>query len=354
MTRYLMLVASLGRYRLRTIQAVMQSLGDDLTIAAGTVPYDRSIKVLTPADLAMREVANHYGPHGLLWQDVPWRQALGAETVIADLNPRVLSGWVLLLARRMAGRRTVLWGHAFPRSGRRAASDRVRGWMRGLADGVLSYTTTQADEVRAMHRVEVYSAPNALYRRAEMGFVADSDRDSVVYVGRIESDKKVSLLLEGFAVAAAREPRMRLVVVGDGSELATLRQRAAGLPCANRIEFAGHVDALEALRAIYARAYVSVSPGYVGLAITQSLAFGVPMLIARNENHSPEIEAAHEGENSRFFDSGDVAALAEALLDFWAEREAWRMRGPGIAAGCAASYSVEAMADGIVAAFVGR
>jgi glycosyltransferase involved in cell wall biosynthesis len=354
MSRYMILVASLGRYRQRTMQAVQRALGSDLLIAAGTVPYDKSVKVLTSDDIAMQEVPNLYGPVGLLWQWFPWRQALKAETLVADLNPRVLSGWALLLLRRMLRRRTLLWGHAFPRSGRGAPSDRVRGWMRSLADGMVCYTQTQANELRALHGTPVYTAPNALYLREEIGFSRNIARHAAVYVGRIEPSKKVALLLEGFGHAAARAPDLRLIIVGDGSELAAMRERAARLPCADRITFLGHVDELGALRGVYGQAFVSVSPGYVGLSITQSLAFGVPMLIARDENHSPEIEAASEGENSEFFESDDSASLAHGLLEFYRDRQKWHARGPEIAEACAREYSVEAMADGIVAAIVGR
>src|SRR4051812_1708119 len=108
MSRFVMVVASLGRYRQRTIDAVREALGGDLTIVAGTRPYDRSIKVLTQADIPMRVAANHYAPGGILWQGLPWREVWGAETVVADLNPRVVSTWVVLLARKAMGRRTVL------------------------------------------------------------------------------------------------------------------------------------------------------------------------------------------------------------------------------------------------------
>lgn len=354
MTRYMTAVASLGRYRLRTMQAVQAALGDDLVIAAGTVPYDTSIKVLSARDLPMVEVVNHFGPGGLLWQGIPWRQALKAETLLIDLNPRVLSNWVLLGARRLLGRRTLLWGHAFPRAGKGARSDTVRGLMRSLADGLVSYTRTQAEELRRLHRKTVYVAPNALYLRSEMGFEPAPERRAVIYVGRLQADKKIALLIEGFAAAAERCAGMRLIVVGDGTQAASLRARAASLPCSDRITFAGHVDDIEALRGFYAQAFVSVSPGYVGLSITQSLAFGVPMLIARNENHSPEIEAAQEGQNCQFFSSDDPEALADGLLNFWRGRDQWRARGQEISASCARDYSVEAMAEGIVAAFKGR
>lgn len=354
MSRFVMVVASLGRYRMQTIQAVQDALGSELTIVAGTRPYDPSIKVLTPADIPMQVASNHYAPGGILWQGLPWREALEAETVVADLNPRVISTWALLLARKAMRRRTALWGHAFPRLGRASLSDLLRGWMRSMADGIISYTRTQADELRALHAAPVYVAPNALYHRREMGFARSAERASVIYVGRLEASKKVALLVEGFALAAQQVPEMQLTIAGDGAELAALQQRASSLPCTGRIAFLGHVDDVERLRAEYSRSFVSVSPGYVGLSITQSLAFGVPMLIARDENHSPEIEAARDGENCVFFTSDDAVALSEALIAFWRNRPAWQAKGPEIAEACSKEYSVEAMAAGIVAAFEGR
>ena len=66
----------------------------------------------------------------LLWQAGCSRAVVAAEVAVLELNPRVLSSWAVLLARRTLRRPTVLWGHAFPRAGREARSDRVRGLMR--------------------------------------------------------------------------------------------------------------------------------------------------------------------------------------------------------------------------------
>jgi glycosyltransferase involved in cell wall biosynthesis len=126
------------------------------------------------------------------------------------------------------------------------------------------------------------------------------------------------------------------------------------LGLAGRVSLTGHLDEVEVLRKIYARAFVSVSPGFAGLAITQSFAFGVPMLIADNEPHAPEIEAAAQGENCAFFASDDPAALAAGLLGFYRDRFTWIAKGPGIAATCASRYSVEVMAEGIVAALTAK
>ena len=96
---------------------------------------------------------------------------------------------------------------------------------------------------------------------------------------------------------------------------------------------------------VSARNPSSVSPGAVGLSIVQSTAFGVPMIVARDEPHGPEIEAAREGENSVLVESDSPAALAGALREMAAQRDRWSARRGEIAADCAARYSAEAMAE---------
>jgi glycosyltransferase involved in cell wall biosynthesis len=74
----------------------------------------------------------------------------------------------------------------------------------------------------------------------------------------------------------------------------------------------------------------------------------VPALIARQEPHSPEIEAAVDGVNTVFFTSDSVASLRDALVALVAERELWIGRRREIARRCADRYSLDAMADAFV------
>jgi glycosyltransferase involved in cell wall biosynthesis len=137
--------------------------------------------------------------------------------------------------------------------------------------------------------------------------------DSILYVGRLVEKKKVRLLLEGYIRAqkdSLLAENIRLVFVGAGTERQHLEARAEEAGVAHKVQFTGHVSDIAKLRDYYRRAICSVSPGYVGLSATQSFSFGVPMLIARDEFHSPEIEACKEGFNAGFFESDDVNALS--------------------------------------------
>ena len=151
-----------------------------------------------------------------------------------------------------------------------------------------------------------------------MAFCETSQRRNFIYVGRLIQEKKPRLLIEAFERASRNLPaNTRLIIGGDGPERTSLEATCRTCACRDRVEFTGHVSDRHELLKLYSSAIASVSPGYVGLSVTQSFSHGVPMIIAKEEPHSPEIEAAIEGENCVFFasdDADDLALVMEQVL----------------------------------------
>lgn len=333
-------------YRTRFFEDLAREVGA-FTLIAGA--DDWSLDIAHVETVPSVRVRNRYlAERRLLWQVGVPRAVASADVVVVGLNPRVVSNWVVLVSRRLRRKRTLVWGHAWPRRGR---SDRVRDIFRRLADTVVVYTETEARELRNLRpNIDVVAAPNAIYRSAEIGPAPSELATDIVFVGRLNSSKKPELLLDAFERAASRLPDdVRLVFVGDGPLRVVLEQRANDACLGDRVVFSGHVSDVEALRAIYGRAIVSVSPGYVGLSLTQSLGYGIPMLIARDEPHSPEIEALVEGKNGSLFASDSPESLAELLVGIADERQSWLDRRTAIAEMVRSTYTVEHM----VAAFAG-
>lgn len=287
----------------------------------------------------------------LLWQRGAVVAGIRAKTAILELNPRILSVWATLIARRLLGRPTILWGHAWPRGGRSARTDPLRGLLRRHADVVITYTETQADELRsAMPGHPIMAAPNAVYRAVEMHSTRVVSPLAFICVGRLVTEKKPGLLVEAFARAAPRLGNMRLLLVGGGPEREELGARARELEIAERVDLLGPVTEVARLRSLYAHALASVSPGYVGLSIIQSLGFGVPMVVSDAELHSPEIEAAAPGKTARFFAADSISELEEVLVELYEQRGEWIARREEISTWCRERYSAERMADGFVEA----
>jgi glycosyltransferase involved in cell wall biosynthesis len=149
----------------------------------------------------------------------------------------------------------------------------------GLRDRLIQLDTEMLGECRAIfanarntaQRLAKYNglAAEALYHppRLASRLRAGPFGDYVLSVGRIESVKRVDLLVR--AMAAIDQP-LRLIVAGDGTQRANIERLAAALGVADRITFIGTADD-ETLIGLYAGALAVLYPpfdedfGYVTL-----------------------------------------------------------------------------------------
>ncbi|MGX6446635.1 glycosyltransferase [Patulibacter sp. S7RM1-6] len=340
-------------YRLPVFSAVSERV-PGLAVMAGEESFEDAVVTVEEAWALATKIRNRFFlSRRLLWQSLPWPEVVRAGYVLAELNPRILSTWILLLVRRLARRPTGLWGHVRGRSSSRPTR-LLRRLMHRLARDVVVYTESERRALELIDsRLEVRVAPNALYRAEDMRAATDAvQRTDIVYVGRLVPAKKVDLLLRAFEIAAPRLPvETRLVIAGDGPETSRLRHLAQRI--GDRVIFLGRVTAIDELTHVYARAVASVSPGYGGLAITQSLGFGVPMIVARDEPHAPEIEAAHP-DNSVTVPSDDPSALADAILATVREGDRWSREAATISRDAREKYSLEALAASLATTFTSR
>ena len=355
--KILLLQSILPDYRLPVYLFLCDKLGKQFSLASNVDEAGKGFKLQPLPAPHFLKLRNSYLLGGKLQLQHGIRHAaLRTDVLILELNPRILTTWPLVLLRKLRGKPTIVWGHAWPRSGENSRSDWLRHRLRSLADVVLVYTETQADDLRKkMPGKPILAAPNALYYRSEMErnlaqFGDFPRRTDFIYVGRLMPEKKPQLLMRAF-IEAARDldEEARLVFVGEGPERARLEAEAAQFD-SKRILFMGHQSGADVLRPLYGRTIASVSPGYVGLSITQSFSYGVPMLIARDEPHAPEIEAAVEGKNSLIFESDSVTDLAKMLRQTYANRDKWAASGPAIIEDCMERYSIEKMAGRFIEA----
>lgn len=336
------------------METLKSLLGDELLLCASPAHLDRSVRSGIPEHLYRRTRLLRLGRFGYL-QVGSWWAGLSAETLIVDLNPRNLTGWFLLVARRLARRRSLVWGHLHSRSGPAARSAPLRRFMRSLTDGFVGYTYEQAAAARAERPDQpAWVAPNALYHSADLvgGESPGGPRTDVLYVGRLEDEKRVDFIADAFALHALESDDSRLVLVGSGAAEADLRARCHRLGIEDRTVFTGWVDGVAALRDVYARGFCSVAAGFAGLGLTQSLGFGVPQLVADNQVHSPEIELASLPSAVRWFDGTSVPALAEAMTAARADRD--RLPFKHVSDAVAETYSAETMSAGLRDAFQNR
>lgn len=335
-------------YRKNLFFFLKNKLESSFELYSGDYYFEKSVKS-DDSIYFRKQVRNYFFcRRNFLVQTGIWLIALGDDVLILEMNPRIITNWIILLYRRISHKKTILWGHAWSRSRASGKGDIIRNLMRKLGNEIIVYTKTQQKELKSkMTAKKIEVAPNALFYTNEM--IISDKIDSIknlIYVGRLTKNKKPLLLIRSFHRVLNKLPEdTKLLIVGDGEERKRLENYIKNNNLSDRIRIYGHLADYHSLRELYATSITSISPGYVGLSITQSFGFGVPMIISRNELHSPEIEAVNEGENAVFFETDDVDSLGKQILGVYRHKKIWINRRNTISKKCQEEYSIERMGD---------
>lgn len=182
--------------------------------------------------------------------------------------------------------------------------------------------STQLD-VHLSRIIKVYpDSVGGNFTAPHRGHLATSSKEFTVgCVSRLEQGKNCQTLVEAFARLAI--PNKRLVLVGDGSQRATLKQITEQLGIADITTITGALPR-EKLPAILADFSVFVFPSEresFGLVAVEALACGVPVLA--NEKLHAAKEYLLEGKNGYFYKDG-IEGLVTAIEAFYAQPEAVR------------------------------
>ena len=332
-------------YRKKFFLTIKKELGAYFELYGGDYYFEKSVKS-DPTILFKKHVKNYFFyKRNFLVQTGLWF-ILQEDILILELNPRIISNWILLLIRKVLRKKTILWGHAWSRKGVNSKTDRLRNIMRNLADEIIVYTKTQQQELQhKMPNKKISIAPNSVFYKDEMIVNKEvSLIKNIIYVGRLTKNKKTLFLVKAFHQVMENLPvEANLIVVGDGEERDSIEKYIKQNNLFERIKILGHIGDYNKLKELYATSLVGISPGYVGLSVTQSFGFGVPMIVSKNEPHSPEIEAVIEGKNTMFFETDNLNSLSQEIINLYERKDYWINKRTAICNFCKENYSIEAM-----------
>lgn len=151
------------------------------------------------------------------------------------------------------------------------------------------------------------------------------DTDLVVAsVGRLVGQKDYPTQLTGFAAATRTEPRLRMLLIGDGPLRGSLQALVDELGIQSRVMFLGYrSDVAELLQAVDIFTVASVFEPY-GVSVLEAKANGTPIL-ASAVDEIPQILS--NGGSGNLFEAGSAASYAAGLLEM--------TRNPQLCAGMA-------------------
>ncbi|MFG1605408.1 glycosyltransferase [Actinoplanes sp. NPDC049265] len=143
-------------------------------------------------------------------------------------------------------------------------------------------------------------------------------RPTIAYVGRLDKEKNLDVLVRALPAVRRRIADAQLVLIGKGDQQHRLEALAQRLGVAQGLVFTGFVDDAD-LPAAYAAADVFVNAGTAelqSLVVLEAMASGLPVLGA-DASALPHL--VHHGHNGFLFPPGDHDRLAEHLVTVLAD-----------------------------------
>jgi glycosyltransferase involved in cell wall biosynthesis len=203
------------------------------------------------------------------------------------------------------------------------------GWLVNKSDVVTAISRDTARELAGIvkKRVEIIPFSVAIGERKDKA----GDCNEILFVGRLVERKGVPVLIDAFHIAQKSIPH-NLVIVGDGPERAAIEDRIRRLNLGSRVMVTGWVSVPEKDE-YYRRCSFFVLPAVydkhgdtegLGVVMLEAMAFSKPVVAS---NLGGITDVVEDGENGMLVPSGDVPALARALVAMATDGNARRRMG---------------------------
>ncbi len=136
----------------------------------------------------------------------------------------------------------------------------------------------------------------------------------IVYAAEMSKRKNQGELIRAFAVAAATEPSLKLLLAGDGALKQHYQEIVHQHGLDQRIHFLGHVSDMAAL---YKMCDIAVSTSRsegLPFNIMEAMASGLPVAASDIKGHKDLLSLSSRGQISWLYQLGDEKGLANMLL----------------------------------------
>ncbi|WP_439488437.1 glycosyltransferase [Algoriphagus sp.] len=239
------------------------------------------------------------------------------DIVVHMQNLRFLNLWILSLNLRREYK-LVHWGIGTS-SGNglhqtKNLISRIRDLLTRFSDAQVLYSSFALPLFCSVVRKKTYIANNTVLSKLSQDF-STHEKDSVLFIGALNSRKGLEVLLEAFSKLLLKQPGRlkKLVLIGDGPMRSRLERMAEDLGIKENIRFVGNIDSEEDKIGYYRSAAISVSPYQAGLSVLECFSYGVPFIAFKNAISGGEHLNIVSGETGYLINSKDE--LVERLLE---------------------------------------
>jgi glycosyltransferase involved in cell wall biosynthesis len=316
------------------LHAALQQDGIELKVAYSNAnPQQPTRKGLVnlPSSVGLN-VKGHWFFGRFLYQHL-WREISSADLVITGSEVKFLVNPLLLLMSALRLKRVAFWGLGPNKHPTRSEfAERIKKPFFTCVDWWFAYTDSIAEYLRdegmpAQHITVVQNATDSGELKKLIDNISEDEvRDAKValtgsleskigfYCGNLAEIKSIPMLVETARLVKQKCPEFHLVIIGNGPDRPWLENAIVGEPW---IHYLGGKFGRESAL-YYKMADVFMLAGTVGLAVVDSFAAGLPLLVTDLPTHPPEIDYVVDGENGHIAPHEREAfatAIVETMFD---------------------------------------
>ena len=254
----------------------------------------------------------------------------GYHLVILEHAVRNIETYELLV--RLRGRRVAFWGHGRTYTKKVSALQAsFKYWLARRATWFFGYTAGGVEAVIEhgfpKDRTTVLNNTiDTAALRADLSMISDSEvlefsrhhdlrGSTALYLGGIDTDKRIPFLLDSAVIAHELCSDFRLLIAGNGSDRPIVEEFVGRNTWAS---YLGAVHGRDKARALAAAQALCI-PGRVGLIAVDSMVAGTPIVTTNFPHHAPEFEYLADGITS-VVTKFNVDSYAAGLVAFLNDR----------------------------------
>lgn len=245
---------------------------------------------------------------------IDWLKNWNPDALIVEANPRYLSTPSAVKWMHQRGKPVIGWGLGAPPLSQTLAGFRqtLRPSFIKQFDALIAYSQRGADEYASLGfpTEKIFVAHNSVSPPPSFPIPSRPStfdvRPNVLFVGRLQRRKRIDHLLRA---CAEMDSKPRLVIIGDGPERKTLESLAK--ETYPEAEFIGVKHGV-GIKAYFKEADLFVLPGTGGLAVHESMSYGLPVIVAKGDGTQDDL--VREG-NGWQIPPDDYDALVSIMKD---------------------------------------
>tara|TARA_X000000368_G_C23005294_1_gene700887 strand:- start:328 stop:1428 length:1101 start_codon:yes stop_codon:yes gene_type:complete len=256
-------------------------------------------------------------------------------------EPYSISNWLIMIIAKFYNKKIILWSHGFY-GNENIIKVKIKKFFFNLAHSVMLYGNyarnimikegIKENKLHVIYNSLDYEK-QLIYRKSIKSsdiFINhfNNNYSTVIFVGRIQKNKKVGLLIDAVQKLLKEGKNCNLVIVGNEVETINLHEKVNKNFTNNIWLYGPCYDEIKLGELIY-NSSLCVIPGDIGLSIMHSFVYGTPVITNNNfSSHGPEFEAIIRGKTGDFFVENSLQDLCNKILNwiFISGKEKFKIR----------------------------